>query len=216
MKTKIWISPTLELRHSVNGWPEKPIKKCLTELYQKTLAQAKSNSIPFENQRAIKAAILGYAILGPDNALDENFAACNKPDTFIEIDREVEVERICVKGSCMQMDGCYGDSMGEGCAARPFARLKPGNAPELHNIFKGIPADKYNQHYKGDAAGDSVHIVTGGQEVHVTPGANQTVIVHGLRARILEGFTQSWQTDGSRYPDPIVTLEITLDKLGIK
>lgn len=180
-KTKLWISPTLELRHSVNGWPDSlywpndaviGLSHKQVEDVNKQLSQAKADSI-----------------------LVVDFYESGAPDSFIDVQCEVSIIFQALQGEVWaDVIQSYYDKMHrkQPDRFRKVGRLKPVNAPELHNVFKDINADKYNQHYKGDAAWN------------------------GLRARILDEFTHSWQTDGSRYPDPIVTLEITLDKLGIK
>lgn len=115
--TKLWISPALELRHSVNGWPEKPDYKIpptdtgalqaaadhYFDEWEKALAKAKEESILVDDVLHIRQQW--------------------KADTFIDYDGVFEI----ITQYRTTPNGRWFDYYSEGigaCETRQVARLK--------------------------------------------------------------------------------------------
>lgn len=90
--TKLWISPEVELRHAINGWPEPPPRyftyytvngetaetgQRAAEIYREAIARAKEESIKLE--------------LSQDEEINIHLKYDAKPNTFIDFKGSVEV-----------------------------------------------------------------------------------------------------------------------------
>lgn len=134
MKTLLYISPSLELRHSEKGWPEKPglyftyytvngktaeTGQRAAEIYSEALAKAKQESIK----------ILG---IYPESITHRQW----RPDEFIEFDGEVEIGWQYYVNNVWR--DCVGDPVNymDDYTLRKVAWLKPVNAEELNTQVK--------------------------------------------------------------------------------
>jgi hypothetical protein len=116
--TKIFIDEQGRPMHNPNGWPVEPLPGIPSEMtfHRLRLEKAKAEAIPFDLDHDLTFRFLELA------APEQNRIPGNLITTA---NGEVEVVRICRKGSCMEMDGCYADGMpGEFCAAITVARIK--------------------------------------------------------------------------------------------
>lgn len=132
--TKLWISPALELRYAINGWPEVPPVKAsiyadtfAMQQYEKKLAKAKVESILVEQS---------------DNT-PTMFKGVLEPDEFIEFEGSVEVvEQVNCNGHWHDISRVTMPH--EMYPTRQVARLKSVDKSQLDSAGDKIP-DGHNQ-----------------------------------------------------------------------
>lgn len=132
---KLYISPALELRHAINGWPEQPefngdffVRYGTQKRYEAALAKAKAESILVEQS---------------DNTPITMFKGVLEPDEFIEFEGSVEVvEQVNCNGHWHDISRVTMPH--EMYPTRQVARLKSVDKSQLDSAGDKIP-DGHNQ-----------------------------------------------------------------------
>lgn len=239
---KLWISSSLELRHSPTGWPTipKPLDygdpvcySSACESYDRDIKKAKEESILVELTDADRSG-LGVHCSCPchkPGATMMHFAPCCnptvelKPNGFIDFAGEVEVVYQALQaGWWVDIQEKY--FIENAAGYRKVARLKPvkecddcwGSGTSGGGSFGDENCTTCNSTGKEKPV-NSAHSFTEGSD----PGVGQYYQkehseTEGLKARMLEAFNENWIRDvgivGHDYA--IETLSKVLDELGIK
>lgn len=229
--TTLWIDPNLVIRHSEKGWPEfdYEMPSHVLEDLEKEMAQAKAESIPFEDHNAVLKLVYANKDKNGISILTSMYA-----DTFVEIEGEVEVVDQYHDGHAWYSVADLNASGGVVLAGkrRTIARLKPASSAMSFTEGMGVEIigtknydflatdsiNPINQNVAiGWKAGDPPDSIFTREDVRAMIEQARAEALKDIRSRILEGVDAKLHfinKDAQR--QAIEAVSKTLDELNIK